>query len=754
MKNQTSGVKKLKNGKLHAVRYVHKPLLDAKELVDQGIYRVKPGISSLLSWKEYQSQTIRTEAVGKKPLIWDDSFIHQHLTKEQADEIITLSDSTFKQLMKLGGYTSRDIHKDKSIGTEYVESDDLESLLDVIRITFENSYKTAYEYVMREELPDSIELDSFIPRPGQDTLFINPIVDYLKTNDLVSAQSHGGTGKTKMSYAISELVCKNILNSPWKVLAFSDNIANTVQLLYEFTSFYKGQTGDRLMDVYLIGSANKTDYKLIESWANVYQISNVTKVKKVLEDSYTSTRPSAFFVVNKSAEKFLQLADKSNVDFKKWFTILDEIQQYSTENDQVKVVNSSECAVVNPKYQHLFGKKLSLSATHICRPDKVTDLKAVFNDDIDKFGKRVADIDELTARSLGWISEKEGLVIPLPTTPEFLDSVKEKRPFQTTISGETFDIHPPHFAAISTLVDYILPLDKTHPLILTTFIKDITQIAELLKHLQSVGKIDSDYEIIEGYSKDGNSSVNRFNRAKKAIMIATRWVMVGQDTYKCDCTLPLYNPKSMANSRQFSMRGDRKYGDKVSMLAFTAMENQLEDSNWFKIMENISNGKIPNIISEADFKASISKNNVIGSHLNPKGGNNVGNITLIKANNHDPKVFEEWETLSKHIAVRTYTDKSGESLFSRIMHKYSIEKLDNYSSMVDLIKNNVNLYKYIWHTNTDRVCDKIFKKYSDYKELPNTENELWEYVSIKWGKTRPIEPIEKMISTKLSVIYK
>ena len=756
MKKQTSGVKKLKNGKLHAVRYIHKPSLDAKELVEQGIYRVKPGISSCLTWKEYQSQTIRTEAVGKKPLMWDDNFIHQHLTKEQADEIITLSDSTFKQLMKLNGYTSREIHKDKSIGTEYVESDDLDSLIEVIKETFDISYKIAYEYVMKVELPNGIDLYPFEPRKGQDTLFINPLVEWFKKNNLASAQSHGGTGKTKMSFAVSQIVCETILKKPWKVLGFSDNIANTVQLASEFSLFYKGQKGKRLMDIYLIGSADKTDYKVLEAWANVFQIANVTKVKRALKDCYKSNRDCAFFVVNKSAEKFLQLADSSNVDFQNWFTIPDEIQQYSTESDQVKIVDSSDCAVVNPKYQHLFGKKLSLSATHICRPDNVTDLRAVFNDDVDKFGKRIVDIDELTARALGWICEKQGLIIPLPTTPEFLESVKEKRPFQMNIRGEKFNIHPPHFAAIDALINYILPMGSTHPLILTTFIKDIELISNLLKHFQSVGMIESDYEIIQGYAKGGNSSVNRFNKAKKAIMIATRWVMVGQDTYKCDCTLPLYNPKSMSSSRQFSMRGDRKHGDKVSLLAFAAMDNQLEDSNWFKIMENISNGKIPNIISEADFKTIIAQTGVIGSHLNPKGGNNVGNVTIVKANNHDPKVFEEWEQLSKHIALKTYTDKNGESLFSKIMYKYSIEKLNKYKSMINLINNNPNLYNYIWQTNDDKEADKIFKQYTDYYELPNTESELQKYVTTKWKKrpTKNTYAIEQMLRTKFSVIYK
>jgi hypothetical protein len=157
----------------------------------------------------------------------------------------------------------------------------------------------------------------------------------------------------------------------------------------------------------------------------------------------------------------------------------------------------------------------------------------------------------------------------------------------------------------------------------------------------------------------------------------------------------------MANSRQFSMRGDRKYEDKVSMLAFTAMDYQLEDSNWYKIMENISNGHIPNIVSEADFKTIIAKPGVIGSHLNPNGGNNVGNVTIVKANNHDPKVFEKWEDLSKHIALKTFTDDNGDSLFSTIFRNFQIKELEKVNSLEELIKEKSNYYDWLCRTNDD-----------------------------------------------------
>jgi hypothetical protein len=85
-----------------------------------------------------------------------------------------------------------------------------------------------------------------------------------------------------------------------------------------------------------------------------------------------------------------------------------------------------------------------------------------------------------------------------------------------------------------------------------------------------------------------------------------------------------------------------------------------------------------------------------------------------------------------------------------------MEKLSKYASMVELIVQNPNLYNYIWQTNDDKIADKIFKKYSDYYELPNTESELQKYVTTKWKK-RPTEntyAIEQMLRIKFSVIYK
>lgn len=666
----TSGLKQLENGRLHSVWYVH----DQSIKLSNGNVRLKSGISSRLTPREYTSETIRNEGVGKQYVRWNDNFLHQNLSFEEAAYVITLMDNVFKQMMITNGYNARNLYNDKSIGTEYYEASDYDSLVEVIENTWNEAYKIAYEYVTRTELPNSIWIEEFKPRTGQDTLFMNPLVEYFKTNDLATASAPGGSGKTKISYAISQEVCK-FMKNPWKVLTFSDNIANTVQLTTEFANFYKGQLGKRNLNIFIVGSVSTSDYRALQAWANVISASNDQKIEEMLMRCYSSKQDCAIFVVNKSANKFLQTANKMEVDFKNFFTIMDEIQQYASESDQPKSVNSSECAVVNPIFRHLFGKKLGVSATHICR-GRETSREACYNDDIEKFGKRVVNIDEIKARNLGWICEKECMIIPIPNEDRFMQSLEEKRPFELTIGQNIHRVYVPQYIAIDSLRKYILPQNKSHILILSAFVKDVETISAALKDMQEAGLIDSEYEIIEGYAKCGASCVNRFNRASKAIMIATRWIGVGQDTYKCDCVLPLYNPGNEWYSRQVSMRGDRIYGDnKVSLLAFVELESKLEDNIWYRACTNIANGHVPNILSEAEFQQLLN-NTAIGSRINPRDGETVNassNVTLIRPRNYDPILFAKWEDLTNSIATRTFIDEHGNSRFSEIAEQRIIE---------------------------------------------------------------------------------
>ena len=650
---RTSGLTVLE-GKLHAVRYIWEEGLTIKELADKGIARVKSGIAIEETPKQYFKSFRRGDSTGKVMIDWNDNFIHQTLNYQQAAKIIKMMDNCFKQMMKDEGFQSRGINRDRGIGTEFYESDNREELIDTIKNNWNKAYRIAYENVTKTELPESIAIQEFVPRYKQQEEMIDPVVNYFKTSSKCTIEVPGGSGKTKCSSRISQIVSSN--NNAWKVLGVAPTIATTIQLCNEFSKFYKSQTDNRLMDLYFIGSANPSDYRLLESWANIYSVSNETKLKIALKKAYNSDRDCAFFVVNDSVNDFLTLTKNINVDFKNFFTIVDEIHTYSTENGRPRLIQTPACAIIDPKFDDLFDKKLGLSATHINRDETlIDDPNAVFNDDEDKFGPCVARITEIQAREWGWICDKQGLIIPIPTTQEFTDALAQNASFTLELYGKTEIFNPVTFVGVEgiKLVSY-----SNKILVLASYRADVADITRVLRSMQAYNDIDSDFEIIEGYAECGNACINKFNRAKRAIMIATRWIGVGADTYTCDCTLPLYNPQSRAFARQFGMRGDRKYEEKVTTFCLVGAENQLEDSPFWESLQMISNGEQLEIISESEIRQARQRTT---------GGR--GNITLVRPDRPIPTtIFAQWEEIAKHVAARNYVDENGNTLFSQIVY--------------------------------------------------------------------------------------
>ena len=178
-----SGLKRLDSGRLHAVVYIN----------DQGIYnggkyRLKSGIASNDTPKSYTSQTVRTEGRGKRWILWDDNFIHQDLSDHDAVQIIKRMDKVFKQHMIDEGFNVRKNSANNSaIGTEYYEHENKNELIEFITDVWHEAYRIAYESVMKVELGESLWIEEFKPRPGQDTYIINAS---LKENIIIGYGVH------------------------------------------------------------------------------------------------------------------------------------------------------------------------------------------------------------------------------------------------------------------------------------------------------------------------------------------------------------------------------------------------------------------------------------------------------------------------------------------------------------------------------------------------------------------------------------
>ena len=664
MKNfkNTSGLRVLEDGSFHSAIYTWKDGSNANIILNNGKlrFRIKGGISRLFNHQELFKEMKRSDVYERVPVQWTDNFIDQNLSEAQARKIITLMDGIAKKAFDDMKISCRSIYSDWNGGTEVYEHESEEELNSIIHNTFMLAYKVAYERTTRKSVYFPPVKNPFTPRIGQDTLVINPSFEHFINDDLGYIRVHGGGGKSKMFYRISERVCHEIYKSSWKVLGFADTQQNTIQLASGFAEFYTGQTGKRLSKIYIVGSLDDTkqkDINLMRSWAQVIEVHNARKIKRMLSDCNKNT-DCAIFVVNKSAASFLSIANNYAVDFKNFVTGLDEIQQYAKEQGTAKLITDSSVAVIQPQFAHLFGKKLGMTATPICRGTEIRS-DVVFNDDVQYFGPRLANIDANKARELGWICDKEGLIITIGSNPELVTAVQENRSINYTLDDLTISMMPAYYAGIVALTENIIPLGKKKIIVLTAFNYQVDSYVKLITKMQELGMIPSDFNIIGGKSKSGVADVREFENSDKAIIFSTRWIGVGQDTASCDCVLPLYNPKMEWYRQQLSMRGDRWYDGKIGMLAYIAMEDNFQDSPWWNILEESSNGEVPNIVSQAQFRELVQEdpNNLdLGSNRNAAEGEHAtnGNITAIVAD-RDPITSATWRDFINAIGTRRYT---------------------------------------------------------------------------------------------------
>ena len=742
-KRQVSGIS-FRNGKQNAVQYIHMPIYEAKVLLDKGISRIKVGITGVDSWQEYESLTIRNEAVGKLPIWWDDNFIDNTLSYEVNSKIIAMTDNLFKQRMKEEGYQSRDIHKDKKIGTEYVESNDLTKLIEVVKFTLKDSYRIAYERITGKHIKP-IKTNRWKERNGQNEYIINPIVKHFLQPAKKLAlsfykailQAPGGSGKTLCSVRIAQLVCK-ALGLPFKLLFISNKITNALQSLEVISKYYPTQTGKKLINIIIVGSINENDYRVCEAWATIIRASNYSKLEAMLKYFHSTNEDCVVVVVNKSLNSLLITADKIKINFKNWFTIADEVRGYCSEKGVAKLVTNPECALVNPKYSHLFGRVLNMDATPINRGKDNDNQLCVYNDDNEKFGK-LFQISDAKARELGWVCDTNAFIIQVPSTPEYETSIKENRPFLATLCGITYQMPVQYYAALYGFTEFLIPMNKGHFILLTLTKESVRQIAEFMNTLKDNGILDNDFDIIEGYANKGNAAVKRFNRADKAILIATRWIYDGADTVRADCLLPLYNLENESDMDQFEYRNHRVFEGKVGSLVFCAMANRLEDSSWFKLMEKKSNGIQCNIISDSEFKQILTQPNPIVPIASPHGlgpnsvANMLSNITVITASggNKNPIVDEDWSILGKAISFGQFTDEDGNSLFSKLVSSANV--LKEIASKEELaenvfVKDSKNFEKIV----NRNLQNEAFSHTKDWNELLklNKKQDIENYIYV------------------------
>ena len=702
------GLKLKPDGSLHSVFYVHRVLGGVKQLEDNKIFRVKPGISILDSKEDYFSQRGTNELVGKEMMIWDHNFIDQNLTFNQAKKIINLTDKLFKSRMIELGYNSRTIHGKSIKSTEAVECNiSYEHIVNKCDEIHKECYKIAYEYITKSLLTPNIhQTNKFSYREGQYEYFVKPLVDRFielskESFNLVKlcAKATGGSGKTFLSYMVGLLLSKHF-KTPFKVIGVGNSVGNTVQLVQEFAKFYELLTGKKLLKLYFIGSAPVNNFALYQSWAETLPISNSKRALQILRD-FTSTKEDvAIFIVNQSTSEFLNICTDNSITFSNTFKFLDEIQQYSSETGRPKTELNRDTQIIHPKFDILFKNSyaLSVSATPIIRgSESAQDQSAVFNSDIDRFGTLEVNIDYQLARELKWNCDIEILVAPIPLNTEIADAYEDNLPISINLQNQTYPMRPSVFLG-SEAINFAIQDYRTHILLLTSFIPDVKDLADFLRARQSAGLLDSSYEILEGYSEKANYTVNRFNSLKKVILISNRWIGVGHDTVECDCVIPLYIPGNQWYVEQFFMRAMRiKKDGRGSLIVYVGPEQvQNAERTWnnpiWNFIESHSNGAPAQIISQAQFRDARTR--VIGGTRNPSDGTSIeSNVRILRNDRSNPVAFIDYEKATEYCIQRKWTDDDGNSNWLELFGHNIIytqdflkEELKKYSSLRELHK--------------------------------------------------------------------
>jgi hypothetical protein len=783
----TSNAAIVKNGKIYGVfysytDYVINGLNNSKSNYTKKQNQIdkfaKVGRATNEDISSYYNSRIATGSLtgNKDWIIWTDIFTEiikdKSLTLDEANQIMLITDKILKRELINESLRAKDKYPSRGFKNEiYVYQNRAEFKQELEDILFK-CVRAAYTYVTHKTLKGWKPLDTHSWRPNQEEKMYQPCYDALIDNDVITAAIHQGSGKTPLSLKLSEDVCKNILKSEWKVLGFANTQSNVIQQAYAFTQFVEKQTGKKHFKTYIIGAFKEDQFPIIDGCMEIVSKSDTSKLESVYRDCINNPETCGIFITFDSSDGALDKALNMKVDFKKFFTIKDEVQDLCAESDQVKLETLPYCAIVNPKYRNLFGKVINLTGTPVDRVNskdkngnQCSINEAVFNDDVEKFGIRAVTIGEIEARKYGFICDTECLIASMPATEEWLKSIKERRP----IVMEDFDINnipieiQAELIAGLRAVEVALEAGKTHILMLVGLLKCIespngTGLIDVMQKLAELNPLYKDVTLIGAKASRLQSDVSKFNKANKSIMVATRCIATGQDTYMCDTLIPCYEPKSGKQRAQSGGRKDRKpYMGKISWFILPVIQGYDKDSLWYPYIEEMSNGQNLKILSTADLIALNNQSPVGGVTKHPAGGISIGaNVGLIQTKapkgpkNHNPIYFDKHKVLFDAIAIKKFTDDDGNSRFSEIIRNFNLKTIESVNSLEELININEPFYNKLYRDYDTFELDNMFQSYSDYTSLPTTLYKLQLFASKQSKKN--ISPI--VVNQRLEFIIK
>jgi len=504
----------------------------------------------------------------------DRKYLPKDITAEQANKIVQTMDNLFKESMD--DWTLRNKKQSKEIGTEFYEGPS-NIWLETIKEEWANAFYGSIKIVLGLDYNFDITQIQAMGSQGDVT---KQIGECLEENNKVRAIIPCGYGKGfVMWYGIHRW--EQFKNKKF-IFYFCHNIPATKQLAVKHSQYAGGNDGFKRIVVC-------SEKKYVNGQVK-YGIENYTasesKLDEILIETFKSPEKVVFYVNNKSAGEFIRkfkTLSKKIGGSTKSSSIIDESQEFTGHKDLDK------CDAV---IHSISDYQVSFTATERRRGTD-TNQDRIYNNDLEYFGVIATEITVSQTISEGRSCPIHFKTVEVSDDNPILTEIRSNNIVETIFEvyteDEVLSIRGRILRAAVCLVKSIKDDERTHPLVVTSLIKDTESFIRLIKQLKIFGVIPQDYEIVRALREDGLPSAVSFNEKDKAILIGTPWLITGIDAPNTDAFIPVYDMGSEITATQGIGRGQRPVDGKNLIVYIPVNPNSREITTMLRVANKFIN---------------------------------------------------------------------------------------------------------------------------------------------------------------------
>ena len=510
--------------------------------VETNFFNLKSGITSS-SVNDAMIQAVITR--GKEFVqvaLWEDKkYIPQGTTLSESNMIVLKMDEFFKDTMIEKGYNLRKNLNTKDIGTEFYSLPKNEWKKILIK-----EWDEAFSYSLMFLNKKANEKTDTIKKRGSQSDVLLKMGEDLKKSNKIFNNIVGGYGKTLLQYFNFEWdICKEI-----KIKIFySPNISLSKQMAVKHAQYDDGTYREGLVKRIVISS----DLKYIKKQRD-FNIDNISASNKTLQHTlelYMSNQDEVhFYIVNKSAKPFRKMWNKVKTKLKynkKTIGFIDEMDVMTGH-----ISNESLDAIFNPITDYV----VSFTATLSNRENKDKNKSVIYNDDKKYFGNLSVMVSPHQAVNEGVNCPYGFKIVEVTDSHPLFDLINNNEIIDTIFKDTTKLIRGNMVRSIVTLIKSIKEDKKTHIMFITSLVTDCEKFYSIIEFLINEKLIPKKYESFLALNGD-ESSLQKYDDSKYAIVVGSPWLTRGMDTLNTDALIFGYDCKSTRRGGQASLRAVR-----------------------------------------------------------------------------------------------------------------------------------------------------------------------------------------------------